>query len=232
MTSHFIVAPAIHLGNTRGFLDSISDEIRAERIILIDNTDDDSIGIEFGGCVYAVLRQGRNSGVAHSWNAGVRIALVAGAEMVTICSTSLRFNDGAEGLCRTADLATENGQFPYGFESMNGWRCITFNKRTLVDVGPFDERFSPAYFEDNDYIWRMRCAGILEPAGGDRSLRKVPWVGALKYDVVEDAHAIKNCDIVVDFVSLREYYSSKWGGPPGEEQFTIPFDEESKVQSV
>lgn len=222
MTDHFIVVPAIHFGNTMAFLDCVPIERSLERVIVIDNTQDGAIA-KVAANVHASVAMRRNAGVAASWNWGVRVALAAGAEFVTLCSTSVRFDDGAQRLCKTADLFAENGQMPWGFESLLGWKMITLGRRTLETVGPFDERFWPAYFEDNDYIWRMRCAGILEPAGADRSLRKIPWIGALDYPVVEDAHAIKNVDgLEVDFVALQAYYELKWGGPPGEELFTEP----------
>lgn len=219
---HCIVVPVIHAETTKGFANSCSDET-LERVIFIDNSDD-------GSCVAAVsrpfkysVRMNRNAGVAASWNLGVHEALLLGADFVTLCSAAVRFEpDGGAALCRTADLASENEQWPYGFESMMGWKCITLGADTFGQVGFFDENFYPAYFEDNDYIWRMRCAGILEPAGTSRSTRKIPWVGALKYEVTEDAHALKHAGVKVDFASLEKYYVSKWGGPPGEEKTCTP----------
>lgn len=214
-----MIAPAIHAGNTRGFVNSIAPEVRRERLIIIDNTEDGLVTATTLGRVRDGQMLGRNVGVAASWNLGMRQAFGLGAEYVTICSTSLRFRDGAHGLCATADVAAERGQWPWGFESMNGWRCVTLTKRTVDEVGWFDEEFWPGYYEDNDYIHRLRLAGLFEPLGGDMGLRKIPWVGALEADVVEDAHAIKHVDgLSVDFVALERYYVSKWGGKPGEEK--------------
>lgn len=227
MTDHVIVVPAVHVGNTLGFVNSLDPEIAKQRLIVVDNTT--------SGNIYTALRQdvlqaidtcGDNRGVASSWNIGLGFARTLRAQFLTICSTSLRFRDGGRALCKTADIAVENQQWRYGFESLNGWRCFTLGRFAWGTVGLFDEGFHPAYFEDNDYIWRMRVAGILEynPHLGDRSTRKIPWVGALEADVVTDAHAIKNCGIRIDFVELEQRYIRKWGGKPGNEIWATPWN--------
>ena len=37
--------------------------------------------------------------------------------------------------------------------------CFMIGREALEKVGPFDENFYPAYFEDNDYHYRIRLAG-------------------------------------------------------------------------
>lgn len=222
MTVHCIVVPAIHEENTLEFMRTVAADVMRDRVILVDNTDDGCIFDTWHTQVRFATARRRNGGVAAAWNIGVDEASRLGAEFVTLCSTSVRFDDGAQGLCRTADYAAENGQWVYGFESLVGWKCITFGMSTFDRVGGFDEEFWPAYFEDNDFIWRLRCDGILEPRGGDRALRKIPWVGALQPRVVEDAHAIKHAGVEVRFDQLQEYYEAKWGGPPGEETSCTP----------
>lgn len=214
--NHYIVAPAINLDNATAFVDCLDPELARERLILVDNTETGEIAVELMHRVLHVRADNRNLGVAASWNHGCRYGFAAGAYFVTIASTSVRMWDGGHGLCRTADLAAENSQWPYGFESMNGWHLFTVGYKTWAEVGEFDERFYPAYFEDNDYIWRMRCAGILEPAGGDRAHRMIPWIGALKY-ADETASAIKSGAVSVDLAAQEARYVEKWGGKPGEE---------------
>lgn len=224
---HLIVAPARHLGNTLGFVNSIDSQIARDRLVLVDNTDGDEVYKACWDDVRTIRLRPGNAGVAASWNLGIEEANDVGAQFLTICSTSIRFRDYARGLCRTADLAAENDQWPYGFESAMGWRMITLGRATWETIGLFDEKFYPAYYEDNDYIWRMRCAGILEQQGAEsRSLRMIPWVGALDADLVCEAHAIKHAGVHVDFVELEQYYMRKWNGKPGEEQWDESFNGE------
>ena len=162
-------------------------------------------------------------GVAASWNAGVSEALIQGAEFVTLCSTSIRFTDGGEQLCDIADFCIENTQWPWGFESLNGWHLITLGAVTLELVGEFDENYYPAYYEDCDYVHRMRLAGILEPKGSDRDDRKIPWVPTLKYPC-SDAATIAAGLIAPDWEEIRDYHERKWGcRNGGEEIYTTPF---------
>lgn len=214
---HYIVAPAINVENTVGFLDSLDPEIIKQRVILIDNTEHADIKAAVGGGVAVWHLPFRNIGVAASWNWGAVHALAHGATFVTLASTSMRLTpDGGRALCDIADFAADHDQWLYGFESLNGWHLITLGRKTFDEVGFFDEQFHPAYFEDNDYIHRMRLAGILEPADGDRSQRKIPWVPTLRYESMGDGLAIKS-GVHADLDANRRRYIAKWGGPPGEE---------------
>lgn len=220
---HFLVVPAIDPVNTDACLHTLSTEA-LRRVILIDNTDDGRIVDRWDDRIFASHVMGENIGVAASWNRGCRVAFDRGARFATLTSCSMRFADGGDALCRTADFAADHRQWQYGFESLNGWHLFTLGHKTWSTVGEFDEAFHPAYFEDNDYIWRMRQAGILEPVGGDRSTRRIPWVPTLEYDCVGNAMAVKACDIKIDNADLLAYYARKWGGEPGHEVFSSPFD--------
>jgi GT2 family glycosyltransferase len=89
-------------------------------------------------------------------------------------------------------------------------------------VGFFDERFYPAYFEDNDFHYRMKLAGATEaiaPCGYDH----VNSATIQKYTPKQkEAHHER-------FKRLRSYYVKKWGGMPGSEAYTIPFDGEDEL---
>ena len=83
----------------------------------------------------------------------------------------------------------------------------------------FDEQFSPAYFEDNDYHRRLQLAGF-----GDKIFSvPVPYlhIGSGTLRNVEHVNAGWNAK----FQACREYYIQKWGGPPGEETYKTPFNQ-------
>jgi GT2 family glycosyltransferase len=61
--------------------------------------------------------------------------------------------------------------FPYPtlFRSPNGlsfphvspdWSCIVLGQKVVEQVGLYDERLYPLYFDDNDYERRIRNAGL------------------------------------------------------------------------
>lgn len=224
MTCHRFVAPAVDVAMTAAMVDSLDPQL-VDRLIVVDNTPGDDIAAALTGRPVKVLTPPGNLGVASSWNLGCRHAFADGADYATITSTSVRFTpDGGTAVARTADFCVENTQWRWGFESMCGWHLITFTRWLFDEVGWFDDRFYPAYFEDSDMIWRLRCAGILEQSGQPRWDRRLPWIPTLNYPSIDTAHTIKNTDITVDLMSLLEYYERKWGGPPGEELWTKPFN--------
>jgi hypothetical protein len=256
---HKLILPSIDFENTMACINSMHPQMRL-RTIVIDNTED----ADHHKTLQDFNVRGEpmnNLGVAGSWNHGCRLAFAQGADFVTLCSASMRFGAtptqvGGLDLCRVADVAVDQKQWPWGFESMHGWHLFTLGRKTWETVGEFDEAFFPAYFEDNDYIWRMRVAGILEPRGDyfargistsdpsygrftgdwqhrvdgdvtcdhfeDFSVRKIPWIGSLQYELVEDAGALKSGLVTVDFGALTRYYVAKWGGTPGCETSLTP----------
>lgn len=97
--------------------------------------------------------------------------------------------------------------------------CFMMTKMTYDAVGPFDENFTPAYFEDNDYHRRVNLLGMR--AEGKRS--------AIMYHYgSQTQNAISNKPVVPppQFVKNRQYYVSKWGGEPGKETYNTPFNKE------
>jgi GT2 family glycosyltransferase len=94
--------------------------------------------------------------------------------------------------------------------------AFMLNRRCWETVGEFDENFFPAYFEDNDYHYRMRLAG----------LRAIVHPPALFYHFgSRTQNEARPAPIVPGdwFERNRSYYVRKWGGPPGQEQYRDPF---------
>jgi GT2 family glycosyltransferase len=89
----------------------------------------------------------------------------------------------------------------------------------LVDIyalvencGWFDENFYPAYFEDNDMFYRMALAG-------QKSYLTT------EYGFYHKQSATCETVVTKDMWNYCEgYYRSKWGGYPGEEIYTHPFN--------
>jgi GT2 family glycosyltransferase len=83
-------------------------------------------------------------------------------------------------------------------------------------VGPFDEGFFPAYFEDNDYHRRIQLAG----------LRAVVHPPAMFYHFGSQTQNESVARPVVTsemFERNRDRYVRKWGGLPGAERLAAPF---------
>ena len=90
------------------------------------------------------------------------------------------------------------------------------NSSTIEKIGWFDEKFYPAYFEDNDYHYRIRMNGF----------KAVKTNQALYFHfgsrtIKDDEKVKEKCNI--GYAANREYYIQKWGGEPGKETFKTPF---------
>lgn len=100
--------------------------------------------------------------------------------------------------------------------------CFMITPETYGMIGKFDENFRPAYFEDNDYHYRIKLAG-------SKTARM------LQVPIFHPGSATQNHpDLKGQAVAGREfelnrrYYVSKWGGPPGQEAWIHPFNDPNR----
>lgn len=198
MSWHVAVLPSIHPPTTRRCLKTV----KAFDPLVIDNSE-------------------VNRGVAASWNIGRAKALREGAEWLTVMSAAIRFGESGghdwEYALETADVDTIVVEAKYV-----GWHLISFRRHVLEQVGAFDENFWPAYWEDLDFSWRIRCGFGLDPPYWRKVLIDVTDIGA--------AHGLR---FVLnlgdprhrpDSERLQTYYKSKHGGLTGQETLDTPWD--------
>jgi len=84
--------------------------------------------------------------------------------------------------------------------------------------GLFDQKFHPAYFEDNDFHYRLKLAsmrGVKTNTAmyyhfGSRTLKENP-------DIKEISNSL--------YLANEQRYIEKWGGKPGKEKFITPFNQ-------
>lgn len=112
------------------------------------------------------------------------------------------------------DVAMWNGSGHSG----NSYSFFLLRKWAYCQVGPFDEKFIPAYFEDNDYDYRLRIlAGLIREEVSNATFDHVgsATVKAMNQSQRDAAHLY--------FRKNGLYYMSKWGGMPTKEKYTEPF---------
>ena len=91
-----------------------------------------------------------------------------------------------------------------------------FNVAALRDVGPWDETFR-WYFADNDYYHRMELRRWERANfGGDKVLHSASQT--IHADVAIAA------EVAAEWEWHEKHYLHKWGGPPGAERFSIPYN--------
>lgn len=189
---------------------ALAGTVRPDRIIVIDNS---------GGACPAIpgaeIVPGRQpQSVAQAWNDAARMA---GGDWLVISNDDIQFApdtierliDGAERNPRAGIVSPIEGQ---------RFACFLLRWRAYQDVGPFDEGFAPAYFEDNDYHRRLSLAGWEAPiAPSDLGHTGSATMQGLPPQERDRRHH----DL---FRACRRRYILKWGSIPGDELYTVPFD--------
>jgi len=168
-----------------------------------------------------------NIGVSKAWNRFMLMANYRRFDLLLICNDDITWRGNSFGNLLTAwavrptDVILMTGvahDVTQGFHDAPDYSCFLFNPAEMLNtVGLFDENFSPAYFEDNDSHYRIKLA----------NKRAVCYSAArVDHKGSQTQNANPNSPIVTSqmFEKNRDYYKRKWGGIPGEEQWTAPFN--------
>ena len=154
---------------------------------------------------FNVIQNPVNLGVAGSWNVICHMAF-------SHCDNVLLINDDVflgVNQWEIQDIIDEHeSDFdPYFIMGEKGLTGFIIHSDLYRQVGDFDAEFYPAYFEDNDYIERMKRAGlkpIIEP-------RLTPKVFEGSRSIAKDPTLNDN------FNRNKERFRAKWGYVPDEE---------------
>lgn len=88
------------------------------------------------------------------------------------------------------------------------------NRKCWDTVGEFDEIFFPAYYEDNDYHYRMQLAGILAITYPPAMF--FHWGSATQNEALGRP--------LTESSNQHAQYVRKWGGDPGHEKWKTPYN--------
>jgi hypothetical protein len=183
--------------------------------------------------------------LARAWNRGIRLALDRGADYVIVSNLDIQFHP----LCidnlvecaikepRALVWCPASWSNPRTFMAARlqpatqpgvHWGCFMVDRRFLEVVGEFDETFVPAYLEDADMAYRLHLAG----AFGVNCLAALYLNydrGTIKGIIDCDGSDVMMfrrllTDLRAQISANDERYLQKWGGRPGEEQLSIPYN--------
>ena len=116
-------------------------------------------------------------------------------------------------------------QFEYGANFGSGidlFGLFLWTNAVVKNVGLMDENFYPAYFDDNDYRYRCQLKGCL------MDHFPVKYRHETSSTINDNPHyKRKNSET---FQKLAQYYITKWGGVPGSEKYTRPFNNADLVE--
>lgn len=180
----------------------------------------------------------RKISLAQAWNEGIWKYLSKGYETVIVCNDDIllkpdtgtqleyalhvrQYLDGIDpkvvlvtsyNIRDIPDVGCRWGDDP-------DYSCFAVGREYWDEIGPFDEGFKNAYFEDNDSRRRIEVAGLNAKSWcpvfhyGSSTIESDP---VRKFEI-QDAGA---------FEENRAYYIQKWGGDTGRERFITPFGEQ------
>jgi GT2 family glycosyltransferase len=187
---------------------ALAGTVRPDHILVVDNS--------AGHCPQrsdvAYIVPGSNVGVAHAWN--ILVATSAPHQLILSNDDIVFAPDTVAELLRVAEAAPGAGIV----STIEGQRFSLFwlNRLAYESIGPFDEQFWPAYFEDNDYARRLALAGWTLPVaptgvehGGSSTIR------AFSQQQAQAEHEY--------FRANEARYVAKWGGGPHRETFLRPY---------
>jgi GT2 family glycosyltransferase len=159
-----------------------------------------------------VYKPTTNLGVAGSWNWFIDNV----PDKRIICNDDIIFDQYA--IEQLLYAYNENNIIcPENLESH--FSCFLLPQHIIEVVGNFDEWISPryAYFEDNDYFYRMNLNGF-STTKAPRSYVQHKGSSTLKH--FDKLRIREHHD---KFRLARDHYKKKWGGEPGKEFFKTPF---------
>lgn len=177
-------------------------------IIIVDNGNQDIIIREKKFFIY---RPHENLGVSGSWNIIMDYASKVNATHVLMLNDDIYLGKTDEQIIRMLALF----QHIHFFNSMMNWSSWILSVEAYKKIGNFDENFFPAYFEDNDYCYRMRLNEI--------ERYNTDYLNPVIYRNSQTIE--KDPSLNSRFMNNRQYYASKWGGLPNEETFKTPFNQ-------
>jgi hypothetical protein len=167
-----------------------------------------------------IIRPESNVGVAASWNMILDESFYKhGATEVLILN-----DDIVLGYTETR-LNNVLNKCPGYYLIVGGyyWSSFFISREGYEKVGKFDEKFFPAYFEDNDYNRRL---ALINGDGVKRSF----YINTFAPKVKRNSMTIKKSpQLNKNFDKNKKYYIEKWGGEPRKEKFTKPFNNMKKT---
>ena len=189
-------------------IDKYLKDFKEKDIHIIDNGNQNLSHLEENEQVY-VHNQKENIGVAASWNKLCKI-IFAKHDWALLLNDDvyLGYTNSRVNMCiEMSEVGIVQSEF--------NWSVLLINKDLYEEIGEFDEGFFPAYFEDSDYMYRLKLKGLLHEVNH--------WLNPI------DVKVSQTYEKAPELVNLamrfnRQRYIDKWGNVPLLETYRTPFN--------
>lgn len=194
--------PVLNRGDlARQLLDSVDVEVGDTLVVLNGEAEATRSALEDHDVTF--IDPAHNLGVPGSINLIIKAR--PAAPWWLICNADIEFGRGdLERLAEAMD--TDGPMLACLFE----FGAFALNQATVDLVGWYDENFYPIYYDDNDYRYRCKLAGV--PVRN--LISRTRHVGSA---TIHSGYAEANSRT---FPRNGAYYAAKWGGLPGHETVT------------
>jgi len=156
-----------------------------------------------------VYEQDHNIGVAASWNKLCKIIFEKH-------NHALILNDDVYLGYNTDVVNSVIEKYEYSLvQSYVSWSVILMSKYMYDYIGDFDETFYPAYYEDSDYLYRMKLKGIRQDVEAELN----PQTARISMTQERDPELVN-----ASMEANRLRYIEKWGNSPLLETFLTPYN--------
>jgi GT2 family glycosyltransferase len=186
----------------------ITEDFKDIEIHIIDNGKQDLSFLNVFPNVI-VYEQDQNIGVAASWNKLCKIIFEKHNHALII-------NDDVYLGYNTDVVNSVIEKYEYSLvQSYVSWSIILMSKYMYDYIGEFDEIFYPAYYEDSDYLYRMKLKGIRQDVEAELN----PQTVRISMTQERDPELVN-----ASMQANRLRYIEKWGNSPLLETFLTPYN--------
>jgi GT2 family glycosyltransferase len=186
----------------------VTEDFKDIEIHIIDNGKQDLSFLNIFPNVL-VYEQDHNIGVAASWNKLCKIIFEKH-------NHALILNDDVYLGYNTDVVNSVIQKYEYSLvQSYVSWSVILMSKYMYDFIGDFDETFYPAYYEDSDYLYRMKLKGIRQDVEADLN----PQTVRISMTQERDPELVN-----ASMEANRLRYIEKWGNSPLLETFLTPYN--------
>lgn len=205
-----------------GVLAALASTRMPDKIIIVDNSGDGSgtralHDLTTSHADVYIWPQTYNLGVARAWNL---IHRQLDTDYIIIANDDVAVHP--ETIEALYYGAKEHNDSPiiYGNGAIaNVYSLFVLRQWAFQKYGGFDEQFYPAYFEDNDMVYRLHTLEKHAPINIERATYNHVGSSTLQKYTAEEMSMHHTT-----FQANQAYYIRKWGGLPTQEVFTRPFN--------
>ena len=152
--------------------------------------------------------------LTHTQTVNTLLGMASGLDAAFImhCDAMAQYNTIDALLAMLPDLPRKWGVVFTNYDVL-----AMYNPKAFAAVGPWDWQNFPSYYSDNDWYRRLELAGYSKHESG----LPVEHVGSHVINHVDKWRKFRTSFMMPMW---EDIYRRKWGGKPGEEIFTVPFN--------